>query len=266
VATVNHSQRFRTSINNFHRPWGRYHHRWYRGSWANWSSYPAFWAGLAGGTWLTPWAGGGSAFSYYNPYYDPSVYGNQYPTVPLALDYSQPIETPTDAQSEDEDDAVVQQAMGSFDQARALFKQGRYEDALVEVNRSLILLPGDRTMQEFRGLCLFALRRYSEAPAVIYAVLADGPGWDWNTLISLYPDVDTYTRQLRALEDYVQANPDNGALHFLLGYHYLVMDDKESAAVELRTAATLAPKDTLSAQLADALSRQLPDGSEEDER
>ena len=45
----------------------------------------------------------------------------------------------------------------------------------------------------------------------MYAVLSVGPGWDWTTLISLYPNVDVYTAQLRALEDYCKANPQSAS-------------------------------------------------------
>ena len=185
--------------------------------------------------------------------------------MPPALDYSQPLETPTDLQAEETDDSVVREAMSHFDAAMAFFKQGKVVEATTAVNRALILLPGDRSMQEFRALCLFARQQYHEAAAVLYAVLADGPGWDWDTMIALYPDVDVYTRQLRALEAYVRENPDDGAAHFLLGYHYAVLDDKDAAAAEFRMAAKLDPQDVLSAQLADALSRQAPAGYDDDQ-
>ena len=56
--------------------------------------------------------------------------------------------------------------------------------------------------------CVFALHRYKEAAATIYAVLSIGPGWDWTTLASLYPDIDVYTQQLRDLEQYVNVHRD----------------------------------------------------------
>ena len=59
-------------------------------------------------------------------------------------------------------------------------------------------MPNDPTLHEFRRLVLFALDRYDEAAAALYAVLSVGPGWDWTTLISLYGDPETYTQQLRA--------------------------------------------------------------------
>ena len=69
-------------------------------------------------------------------------------------------------------------------------------------NDALAKVPNDSDIHEFRALCLFALGRYDEAAATLYAVLSVGPGWDWTTLIGLYPDVSVYTAQLRALESY----------------------------------------------------------------
>ena len=63
-------------------------------------------------------------------------------------------------------------------------------------------MPNDTVLHEFRGLVLFALGRYKEAAAADYAVLSAGPGWDWTTLSGLYPNVEVYTEQLRALEQY----------------------------------------------------------------
>ena len=48
-------------------------------------------------------------------------------------------------------------------------------------------------------------------PRSTYAVLTAGPGWNWSTLVGLYPDVDTYTNQLRALEAYVRSNPSSAS-------------------------------------------------------
>jgi len=176
--------------------------------------------------------------------------------VPAGLDYSEPIPVPTEAELTSTDDETMTAAMTHFATARAYFKQRSYDLATAEVDRALQLLPGDRTMHEFRGLTLFAREQYDEAAGVIYAVLAAGPGWDWDTMMALYPNADTYTRQLRALEASVRDNPSNGKGHFLLAYHYLVLDARDSAIAELRAAAKLTPEDRLSAQLADALSQK----------
>src|SRR4051794_25202839 len=130
---------------------------------------------------------------YMNPYYGASTVVVNQPVVAVPYDYSQPIDT-TGAPASD---AVADPAMTSFDAARESFKQGNYDQALAQTDSALAKLPSDTALHEFRALCLFALRRYNEAAATLYAVLSVGPGWDWSTLIGLYPDVGVYTAQLR---------------------------------------------------------------------
>jgi tetratricopeptide (TPR) repeat protein len=252
-------------VNNFNRPWSGSYGGWYNGGWRGWGRYPAAWGALAAGTVaagaLTPWAE--SSFEYANPYYEAPPETSAVEVQPV-LDYSQPIAVPTQAEVSDTDNAVVDDSMDSFSKARSYFMDGKYADAAAEAENALKLLPGDRTIHEFRALCLFAQKKYPEAAAALYAVLAAGPGWDWKTMSALYPDNDTYTAQLRALEQYVQDNRKEPQGRFLLGYHYAVLDERDLAAQQFRHAATLQPKDKLSAQLADALSAKAPaesDGS-----
>ncbi len=83
--------------------------------------------------------------------------------------------------------------------------------------------------------------------------LSAGPGWDWTTLTSFYPDVNIYTKQLRALEESTSAHPDSPALRFLLAYHYMICGHDDAAANQLKVAVQLDPKDRLSAQLLEML-------------
>jgi hypothetical protein len=84
-------------------------------------------------------------------------------------------------------------------------------------------------------------------------VLSVGPGWDWTTLISLYADPETYTQQLRALEEFTKQNSNSAAVHFVLAYHYLTGEHADAAVRQLKFELTLQPKDTLSAQLIEQL-------------
>jgi hypothetical protein len=245
-------------VNNFNRPWAGRYGGWYNGGWRGWPQWPGFWAGT-GGAALVPWAS--SSYTYENPYYSEPTYVEGSPTtvvVQPALDYSEPIQVPTQTQVERTDDTIVDDGMSYFERARADFKAGKYAEATAEAERALKLLPGDRTIHEFRALCLFARKRYKEAAAALYAVLAAGPGFDWDTMSALYPDNDTYTQQLRDLEKYVKENPKDAQGHFLLGYHYLVLDERDAAAEELGLASQLQPKDKLSASLAQALTEKAP--------
>src|SRR5262249_24202189 len=116
---------------------------------------------------------------------------------------------------------------------------------------------------ELCALCLFAFGRYDEAATALYSVLSVGPGWDWPTLIGLYPNVNVYTPQLRALEDYVKANPQSASARFVQAYQYLTEGYPEAAANALRQVVAQKPNDTLSAKLLEQLeaAKQKPAGA-----
>ncbi len=246
--------------------YGGYHSGWVHGYWnghnsAAWGWRNPYWGGYGGWGWgmgwglgmglgyglgwgLSSWGFGSALYGmgympYNNIYYvDNSVVGAPY-------DYSQPIDTV----SAPADEAVADPAMALFDAGRQSFHDGDYAGALQQTDQALAKLPTDTTLHEFRGLCLFALGRYDEAAATLYAVLSVGPGWDWTTLISLYPNVETYTTQLRALEDYVKAQPQAASARFVLAYHYLTEGFTDAAVRMLKQVATLKPGDALTAKL-----------------
>ena len=153
-------------------------------------------------------------------------------------------------------ESAADPAMTLFDAGRGLFHDGNYADALQKTDEALTRLPNDTTLHEFRALCLFALGRYDEAAATLYAVLSVGPGWDWTTLISLYPNVDVYTTQLRALEDYCKAQRQAAGARFVLAYHYLTEGFTDEAVKILKQVAVLKPNDTLTAKLLKQLDAQ----------
>ena len=119
-------------------------------------------------------------------------------------------------------------------------------------------MPNDATLHEFRALMLFALGQYDQAAVPLYAVLSNGPGWDWTTLVSLYPGIDVYTAQLRTLEDFTVSHPGSVAGHFVLAYHYLTQGHPTEAAGQFQRIVALQPSDTLSAQLLRQLSQTGP--------
>ena len=163
----------------------------------------------------------------------------------VAYDYSEPISVATPPEP-----TAAESAQKVFEAARDSFKAGDYARALSLADQALVQLPNDPTLHEFRAQCLLAAKRYDEAAAAAYAVLSAGPGWDWATMINLYPDIDAYTNQLRALEAYVSEKPDSAPGQFLLAYLYMVQGDKPAAAQRFATVARLQPQDRLSDQLA----------------
>lgn len=181
-------------------------------------------------------------WGYSNPYYTES-----YPIGGgAAIDYSQPMAMepePTTASD------APPPGMEYFDAARLAFYQKDYATALAQTNKALGAMPNDPIIHEFRALVLFAQGGYKESAAGLYSVLSAGPGWDWTTLISLYPDLDTYTAQLRKLEDYVRATPESPDGNFVLAYHYLTGGNKDAATARLKVLYKLMPQDKLVQEL-----------------
>lgn len=240
------------NIENRHEDW--HHGNWNdQGSWWNhmWDDHTAYMAFRTTMWGLNAAAYGFGYWGYSNPYYYESypVGGGSY------VDYSQPIamEQPAAAQPAEPNAAAPAPAeapgMSDFDAARQAFYSGDYAAALASTNKALAALPGDPVIHEFRALVLFAQAKYRDAAAGLYSVLAVGPGWDWTTMASLYPSVDVYTKQLRALEAYVKQQPNASDARFVLAYHYMTTGAKDAAAKEYQAIYKLTPQDNLVKQL-----------------
>jgi tetratricopeptide (TPR) repeat protein len=267
---------------NYNRPYNGYHNNWVNGYWpghyggygyggrgygygygglgyGGWGYGLGFLSGLGvggfGGWGLNPYSYGWGYSSYANPFYgggyggglgvvnQPLAVGSVVPTV---YDYAQPLDTTAAAPP----DTVVDPALSTLDQARDAFKAGDYPRALDLIDQTIKSLPNDADAHEFRGVILFALGKYKDAAATLYAVLSAGPGWDWTTLISLYPNVETYEGQLRALEEYRNQNPSDPSPRFVLGYLYSSQGSMEAATREYAELAKLLPNDQLVKRLA----------------
>lgn len=194
-------------------------------------------------------------WGYSNPYYTESypVGGETY------IDYSEPImieSAPVTTAVVDPGvatstlpAAAPAPGLAEFEMARQAFYQGDYPGALAATNKALAAMPNDPIIHEFRALVQFAQGKYQEAAAGLYSVLTVGPGWDWTTLSSLYPSVDIYTKQLRALEDYIKQRPQANDARFVLAYHYLTTNNKDAATAQLKELNKQTPQDPLIAQL-----------------
>ncbi len=252
---------------NWHDDYYGHHDGWYHGAWCDhwggwyahmWSEYPVA-AALGATAWglnrMGYWFG---TESYVNPYYsEPLVVDG------ATIDYSQPflavpptVVADQPAQGAELAPGVTPAGLQEFDAARAAFYEGDYPKALTETNKALAAMPKDAVINEFRALVLFALGKYRDAAATLHPVLAVGPGWDWTTLSSLYPSVDVYTGQLRALEDHVTNQEKDAAARFLLAYHYLTMGHKDHAAKHLAIVNREVPNDALTAQLLQMLGKE----------
>src|SRR5262249_48151995 len=146
-------------------------HYWWHGGWY-WGHAPGYWHRwdylwdrypVAAAIGLTWWSVNclGYQFGYadyYNPYYaETMVFNYAEPVVSL------PVEAPLPGVGLPQ--GVSQEAIAKFDQARAAFLEGKYEDALKLTDEAVAKLPHDAVLHEFRSLVLFALKRYTESAA-----------------------------------------------------------------------------------------------------
>jgi tetratricopeptide (TPR) repeat protein len=232
---------------------------------------------------LLPSWGYSYGYSYENPYYTESatsIYDYSQPVAMATYNVQAPGETagaqqplaqpqpaagqpvtgptagPTHAPQEPPEQTAAYQL---FDQAREAFKKGDYASALRADEQAIRKFPNDPVLHEFAALCLFAQGDYKRAATVLNSLLAAAPGMDWTTMMSLYPNSDTYTTQLRTLEARCRERPDDPAAAFVLGYHYLVIGQNGAAANAMKRVVAKQPGDVVAKQILDALTAKPPE-------
>jgi tetratricopeptide (TPR) repeat protein len=163
----------------------------------------------------------------------------------------------TDRDDDDDDDIGPSEnekkALAQIDAGRAAFRAGNYAEAQKLAEAAIQLWPEDVIAHEFRALTLFAQQKYRESAASVYAILAGGPGWNEQTLLSFYPDRKQYEEQLAALERFVRNDPKAADAEFLLAYHQLTAGHRNAARAELERVAQIEPNDKVTAELVKAL-------------
>ncbi|MEM1083419.1 MAG: hypothetical protein AAGI48_04810 [Verrucomicrobiota bacterium] len=279
---INVDNRFRRN-NNFAcrpgywggRPWwgcGNYH-RWHHGHWGyGWNRryYHHHWY-YNDNDFAEGFMWGIAVWSLGNMIYDMGYksYQNPYPAQPVQntyVNYSEPVSVAAAANPPgDEATAAAndEKSETALEASRTAFKSGDYVTALAKCDEALGYTPSDGTMHEYRALIQFALGKYGDAAGTLNPVLASGPGWSWDTMISFYNGSEAYNDQLDKLEDYAKKT-DSADGHFLLGYHYLVCGHLEQANAEFARAAEQQPADTISAQLRDLTASSIPTDSGEE--
>ncbi|MDB5343416.1 MAG: Tetratricopeptide repeat protein [Schlesneria sp.] len=145
---------------------------------------------------------------------------------------------------------VVGRCEQSLVQATASFKQGDYDSSVKILNQALTQCPDDPTLHELRSLVFFAKGDYETASNSSHIALANGRRyWMWPDMIRLYPDVATYTKQLRTLEAYAKKHPADAGARFVQAYHYIVAGYPEAGARELELVVRLQGDDRLAVEV-----------------
>ncbi|HEV7999191.1 MAG TPA: hypothetical protein VGP63_04875 [Planctomycetaceae bacterium] len=207
--------------------------------------------GWGWGSWYSPDCDGWCSYeplpvvAYYNPYCECG--GN----IVDGVDYSVPIAS-TDAAPAEADDT------DAFAAAREAFAQGDLNGALRAISAAVLQTPHNPDVHQFHSLLLFAAGSYCKSATVAHAVLEEGPGWNWDTLQTLYPSPEIYTQQLRRLEGFVGQHPSDPNVRFLLGYHYLMLNHVDSAQRQLTQVVEMQPKDRLAVNILAGMKNEMP--------
>jgi tetratricopeptide (TPR) repeat protein len=151
---------------------------------------------------------------------------------------------------------IVSRCEQSLSQATASCKQGDYDSSLKILNQALTQCPDDPTLHELRSLVFFAKGDYETASNSLHIAMANGRKyWTWPDMIRLYPDVATYTKQLRTLEAYAKKHPADAGARFVQAYHYIVAGYPEAGARELELVVRLQGDDRLAVEVLKTVAR-----------
>ncbi|MGA2034376.1 MAG: tetratricopeptide repeat protein [Thermoguttaceae bacterium] len=241
-----------------HGDWWRHGHGgWWWGPWWDWDAW--WWPGPYWNYWAWyPWD-----YPYWN-YGEPYCYG--YGGIAPYANYN-PWESqfsPDDQGSTlfpEEQPLPPSGEMGGrarasndyYAPAEEAFRQRDYRQALRLAEHATVEDPRDARAHLLVSLAAFAQGDYRPAAVEAHAAAALGPVIDWATLYGLYGDVAAYSKQLRALENFVGKNPSAAEARFLLALHYMMGGHNEAARVQFAAALSLSPDDALAAALAKQL-------------
>ncbi len=231
---------------------------WNHGNWAwhgNGNYYNRGWWGW--GYPLGLWLGGyGWGYPYYYGYdYGPYYYGDDYAYADTGVPTEQPYSV-----APEQNNPMTDNGQGNeyLDEAIQSFQGGDYANAMRMAEHAIVDSPRNAEAHQVASLAAMANKDYRTAATEAHAVIALGGVPSWNQMYALYQNVNTYTSQLRALEDYVKANPNSAEGQFLLGVQYMTTGYSSDAHEHLAKAAELTPKDKIAQELVNGTGGEIP--------
>ena len=128
-------------------------------------------------------------------------------------------------------------AQSYADRGEIAFRTGNYSEAVYDWRHALLDDSQNGTLAMMLAQALFASGSYQEAAGATQWAMSMLPPDQWGVVVKnytdLYPVVQNYTDQLRALEKARNEKPSDPALRFLLGFHYYYLGYPAQATREL---------------------------------
>ncbi len=157
------------------------------------------------------------------------------------------------------DAELLRQARNKTDVAKAYFRTKQYVDSQRYLDQVVKLVPNDTNAYQFRSLVFFAQFKYDDAAADAFDALRLGNTWTVDVLDSVYPKAAIYHEQLDQLKRATEKSPSMSN-HFLLAYHYLMLNDLENGRKQLEQVLVLQPEEPLSTQLLAVVNAKIKKG------
>ena len=140
------------------------------------------------------------------------------------------------------------------------FQAGQYQQALRDWRHAMVDDPNNGGVVLLMSQALFALGQYNDSAGAVQMAMQMLPENEWGTVgtnyTQLYPNIQSYTDELKSLEKARDAKPDDPAIRFLLGYHFGYLGYPQQAVRELDKALDLQPKDLGAQKLRDIFAVQ----------
>ncbi len=140
------------------------------------------------------------------------------------------------------------------------FGAGQYQTALRAWQHAMVDNPSNGGVVLMLAQAMFALGQFEQAAGAVQMGMQLLPEGEWGTVVKnyaqIYPNIQNYTDQVKALEKARKTRPDDPALRFLLGYHFGYLGYPKQAVRELDKALDLQPKDLGSQKLRDLFAAQ----------
>jgi tetratricopeptide (TPR) repeat protein len=270
--------------------WNHSHHRhgnWNNNWWGNnngwygygrrnyWAGFYPYYGGWGLGFPLLGWGlgytglglgyGGWGGYGYGYPYYDSGYYGNygySYPSTSTYIYADATDAAPVTAYSQPTAPAADQVASaGDFvGLGEDAFRAGRYDEALRDWQHAMVDDPNNGAVVLLMAQAMFALGQYDQAANTTQMAMQMLPEAEWGNVVKnytqLYGNVEDYTNQVRAAEKARDAKPDDGAIRFVLGYHFGFLNYPKQAVRELDKDLDIVPRDVGAQKLRDMFAKQ----------
>lgn len=190
--------------------------------------------------------------TYPQPVYNPPVYNPPVYTQPAPVVEPKPAPVPAPKPT------PMQVARQNTADAKTLFQQGRYPDAVAKLDAVVKIVPKDSNAYQFRALSNFAANNFDAAAADAYDAISLGNTWTRPVVESIYgqQNFNRFDQQLNLLSQVSQQSPSMQS-HFLLAYFHLVNGQWQDGKVQLQKVLAISPKEPLSTKLLAAVDAKL---------